>query len=111
MSKRHELSLGSISELDGGRVDVAFQQALARMVRDCDDRPGESKPRTVALNACITPICDEDGVCRDVDVRFHVKDKAPDRKSKTYAMKLHKGGQLSFSEMTADGSESIFDGE
>ena len=56
-------NLASLGELDGGRVDVAFKQAMARAVQDCEDRPNEEGPRKVTLQVELTPSMDETGKC------------------------------------------------
>jgi hypothetical protein len=43
----HYLSLAALKDLDGGRVYEAFDQAMRRVVADCEDRPGERDPYAV----------------------------------------------------------------
>lgn len=83
--------------LDGGKVDIAFQDALKRAVLDCFDRPHDAKPRTVTLKANIAPVTDGQEL-DSVNVEFEVESKVPVRRSKTYPMKVHNNGQLSFVE-------------
>lgn len=109
--RQHELTLKDLPDLDGGRIAVAFDSAIRRAALDCEDRPGETRPRKVTLQCEVAPVCDDDGVCRDVHVSFQVKDAVPTRKSKVYSMALRKQGMLVFSDVTSDGSESLFDGE
>jgi len=40
-----ELQLATLADLDGGKIAVAWQQALKRLIADCEDRPGEQAAR------------------------------------------------------------------
>jgi hypothetical protein len=96
-----EFTLSNLQELDGGRVDVAFQLAMKRAIVDCEDRPGESKARVVTLKVEVTPVLDEDGLCEEVRTKMVVADKVPDRKSRVYSMGLRKssrGPQMVFND-------------
>lgn len=116
----HMFDLGTMEDLDGGRVAAAFRHAMARAVSDCEDRPAEENARKVTLQAELVPVNDEDGRCESVNVKFQVSDKIPTRKSKTYSFGVkQKGGkaelffsdedpgnikQLGFGDMGGDGS-------
>lgn len=56
-----QLTLESVIALDGGRVPVAFNQAVARAVRDLEDRPNDDKARKITLELSLAPICDDGG--------------------------------------------------
>jgi hypothetical protein len=90
--------LSELDVLDGGRVSVAFAQALARAVADCEDRPGEDKARKILLQMEIVPVKDEEGRCDGVTAAFQVKDNIPTRKSKVYSFGLKAGGRLYYSD-------------
>lgn len=96
MAQLERLTLASLAEIDGGRLALAFEQALKRCVLDCEDRPGESKPRKLTLNLELTPTLDEDLVCDNVKLQFHISDNVPKRRTKKYDMSLRKGGHLLF---------------
>ena len=100
----HQLSLDSLKELDDGRLIVAWQQALKRAALDCEDRPGEEKPRVVSLQCELLPLLDSEGSgqLESIKVTFQVADKAPPRKSKPYDMALRRGGVLVFNDMSED---------
>jgi|AMFO01.1.fsa_nt_gi hypothetical protein len=38
---KHVLTLATLQELEGGKVDLLFRQALSRVVDDCKDRPND----------------------------------------------------------------------
>ena len=90
------LSLKELAELDDGRIATAFDMAIKRVADDCNDRPGETKPRTVTLQIEIAPVLDVDGMCDTVKSRIQIKDSIPTRKSKLYDFGLRKGGILAF---------------
>jgi hypothetical protein len=105
-----KFGLRSLSTIDGERIAIAFEQALRRVVQDCEDRPGEKKERTVTLMLAVKPRLDEDGLCDDCDIQVAVTDAVPKRKSKVYNMALRKGGHLMFNDDSLDSVEqSTFD--
>lgn len=92
------LTLGSLSDLDLGRPQVAFEAELANAVRDCIDRPGDRAARKVTMTMHLTPIVDDDGDCDEVDVTFVFKTSVPNKQTKPYQMAINKQGRLFFSE-------------
>ena len=102
----HEFTLDKIHLMDGGRVAVAFDQAIGRALADCHDRPGVAKPRKVSMEVTLIPVCD-DGFCDSVDVQFSFKDGMPARSSKAYNLGVRKRGadkqlQLVFNDLSLD---------
>ncbi len=101
-----EFSLSDLQSLDNGRIEVAFQQALQRVLHDCEDRPGAGDARKVVLQVEVVPVCDEDGMLADTKVAFQVKDTVPTRKSRVYSMDIRKVGgnkrQLIFNDLSDD---------
>lgn len=102
MGLLQELTLESLAKMDGGRLGLAFQQALKRVVQDCDDRPGEKKPRSVTIHLAAIPILDEDGLADNCKIQFQIADSVPKRRSKVYDMSLRKGGHLLFNDDSLD---------
>lgn len=96
-----EFNLSSITDLDGGRVAEAFDQAVKRAVKDCEDRPGETKPRTVVLQLDLVPVMDESGDVGSVAGAFQVKDTCPTRKSRVYDFSPRRG-MLVFNDLSED---------
>lgn len=105
MGTLEKFSLKSLSSMDGERIAIAFEQALKRVVQDCDDRPGEKKERTVTLTLAVKPRLDVDGLCEDCDIQVAVTDSVPKRKSKVYNMSLRKGGHLLYNNESLDDVE------
>jgi hypothetical protein len=97
--------LKSLAAIDGNRIALAFEQALKRVVSDCEDRPGEDAARKVTLTLAVKPVLDSDGLCDDCDVQIAVADVVPKRKSKVYNMSLKKGGYLLFNNDSLDAVE------
>jgi len=94
-----ELTLKSLKELDGGRVNEAFAQAMKRAVADCEDRPDVTDARKVALQCELVPVIGEGGKHLDtVSFRFQVKDTIPTRKSRVYSASVKSGGRLAWSD-------------
>lgn len=89
MQELRQLDLASIAEIDGGRINLAFQQALERVLHDLDDRPGETKARVINLQVAFVPVMDST-VCDSAKVQAVVHDNVPKRTSKIYDMSLRK---------------------
>lgn len=106
-----EVNLQNLSELDDGRVAVAFMQELKRATADCIDRPGDKKPRIVTLEVRLEPVVDvESGQCEGANGEFQIKSRVPTRKSKTYSFGIKKTGQLYFSSESPDNvDQTTFD--
>lgn len=88
--------------LDGGRIGIAFQQELKRVVADCEDRPADNKPRTVTLTLAVVPVPTTDGTVVTLDsisAKFQVSSSVPKRRSKVYSFGARAGGQLVFNDM------------
>ena len=79
-----EFRIESLTELDGGRVVEAWNQALKRAIADCEDRPGVTDTRKVMLQLELSPSLDEDGNVESVKGQFQIKDSVPTRKTKKY---------------------------
>jgi len=94
-----KFGMASLATIDGGRIKVAFEQALRRCSDDCEDRPATDDARKVVLTAELVPQCDDMGAFSGVDVKFHIKDSQPVRRSATFNMKSNKGNLL-FNEMS-----------
>lgn len=105
MRQLEEVTLEALAKIDGGRVALAFQQALQRCVQDCDDRPGEKKARTVTIIANVVPVLDQDGMCEDCKLSFQIADNVPKRKTKEYHCAMRKGGKLSYHPDSLDNHE------
>lgn len=102
MRTLEKFDLAKLAEIDGGRIAIAFEQALKRVAMDCDDRPGEKKARTITLQLSISPKLDVDGLADECDVQATVSDSVPKRKSKVYNMSMRKGGHLLFQPDSVD---------
>ena len=99
----HELTLKALMEdLDGGRIHEAFASELRRVVMDCDDRPGDNKPRKVSLEFQVVPLIDDEGNLDSCAGKFHVSSTVPKRRSKVYSFAVRSGGALVFNDLAED---------
>jgi hypothetical protein len=96
-----KLTLSKLADIDGGRIRVAFEQALHRLEADCKDRPSVETARKIALTATLIPIANEDGELESVNITFQVFDDVPKRTSKTYNAKSTAAG-LFFNELSKE---------
>ena len=93
--------LKTLTEIDGGRIREAFEQALRRCESDCRDRPNIAKARTLTLSVSLVPAVDERGELDTVAATFDIAEKLPKRQSRKYQM-LARGGKLLFNELSPD---------
>lgn len=109
------LCLSSIRSLDFGIIDAAFQAEVARCAKDCSDRPGLDKDRTVAVVFRFRPKIDNqgngDGDTVIVDCQIH--SGIPKRVTQTYTMAQKHDGTLIFRASDPDDPRSaqLFDPE
>ena len=73
------LALGSVGDLDAGKVSIAFNRHLRKAIGDCEDRPGDTTARKVTVELEIKPVMEDGSV--DVIVLAKIKGKIPDHVS------------------------------
>jgi hypothetical protein len=95
-----KFQLGSLANMDQGRLAVAFDMLLQRLIEDCKDRPELKTPRKLTLQVTVEP-CTEQGGLDSVNVAFQFKDTIPTRESRTYNMAVVRGG-VAFNEASPD---------
>lgn len=99
----HELNLSTLKDqLNGGRVGIAFDQELKRVVKDCEDRPADDKARTVTITLEIKPVLDSDGFCEEVTGQIKINSTVPKRKTKPISFGVRRGGMLVFNDLSED---------
>jgi hypothetical protein len=97
-----KLTLGSIKDLDNGRLNEAFRQELAHVVRDCNDRSNDQTARKVSLVFSVTP---KDDAGEAVDVELEIKSTVPPRRSRPFEMAVDMrggAGDLIFNDASPD---------
>ena len=88
----HEVKLETLHKFDDGRVAVAFDQAFARLLADCIDRPNVGEARVLKLLVSLKP--DPNGDAGDaVDVSFKLNDGMPARSTRNYSCAVRRKGQ------------------
>lgn len=95
-----ELNLEGMADFAGGTVEAIFNRHIQRAILDCEDRPGEKKPRKVTLTANIVPIILQDGAASDVEVDCEVTCAIPKHISKTVDCRVKVGGRALFNDMS-----------
>jgi hypothetical protein len=98
----NEFSTVALATIDGGRVAAAINQELKKAALDCDDRPGESRPRKIVVEILMVPVADETGLADSVKLACKIKASHPDRRSRVFDMSLRKGGKLAYDEESLD---------
>lgn len=94
-----ELNLATISDVDFGKADKAFQMALKRVVADCIDRPADKRVRKVTLQITLKPvvdIIDNLVTCEGASGAFQVRAKMPDYETGEVDFGVKNNGSLFF---------------
>lgn len=97
-----ELNLDGMTDFAGGSVEAIFNRHVQRAIADCEDRPGEKKPRKVTLTANIMPVILQEGGITDVAVDCEVTCAIPKHISKTVDCRVKVGGRAIFNDMSED---------
>lgn len=93
------ISLSTLKDIDLGKIDVAVQHHLRRVVDDCMDRAANDTARTVTLKFIITPQTDDYGNCEACNLEFDIGSNIPNHRSRPINCGVRKsrdGGQLLF---------------
>lgn len=99
-----KLTMAALADIDDGRLRAAWEQALHRMRTDCHDRPKLEKGRKIVLSTILTPVANDDGTMRGVDVTFEVSEVSPKRESPVYSMLAERGG-LFFNDLSKENAK------
>ncbi len=91
----------ALGEIDDGRIAVAIDRGIERIMADLHDRPTVDKSRTITLTIAFVPRADDRGRLDDVDVYCDIKERAPARETKTYRMST-RGGELFYNELSPE---------
>lgn len=112
-----KFSLANLGDLDLGIVNAAFSVHVERIVKDCADRPLETKPRQIAVLVNFAPVADSPAAgghidLHSVNVSFDIQSKTPPHTSKVYPMRPKNDNTLVFrpDESTDDpGEDKLYD--
>lgn len=97
--KQEKLCLTNLPHLENGIIEEAFNAELARLVRDCEERPLDKSPRTLQLQVNLKPKPEMSAggiICDEVEVECAVTGKIPVQRTKTYVMKPKHDGTIAF---------------
>lgn len=86
------LTMGTLAEIDNGRLREAFEQALRRAQTDCKDRPALEKARKITLQLSMVPIVGDSGDLESCNVEFQIKEALPPRDTRTFNMAADEAG-------------------
>lgn len=100
------LSLETLPDLDGGRIQAAVDRELAHINRDLEDRPALDKARKLVIEISATPYASEKGGIGGAKVSVKVKSSVPDRQSKTFDMLPTQDG-LGWNELSPDDARQL----
>ena len=98
----HILTFENLKHLDHGSLVLALDEALRQVYRDCDDRPGLKKPRSIKLTLEFTPQLKEDEKNLNwVAVTGKIGTNVPDKSTTVHMKAVHKRGGFGFEDDTA----------
>lgn len=94
-----KLDLVKLGQMDGGRLNICFQQELQRVVADIENRPVDKRPREIIIKITLTPDAnDSDGLLDGVKAKTQMTNKIPTYKTKEYDFGV-RNGNLMYSEI------------
>ena len=88
-----QFTFDELCKMDDGRVAVAFEHEMKKVVSDISDRPGDQSARSVTLTLRFKPVA-PGGTIDEVTVGFAISSSVPAKKSKQYSMGLRGSDQL-----------------
>jgi hypothetical protein len=93
------LTLSNMKQLQFGLLDQLFQAAVAKVAKDCQERPGLDQDREVAVVFKLRPTVNKkQGTCDGDRVKFtgSVQCKIPKEVSEEYTAVVGKDGEILF---------------
>lgn len=102
-----ELDLEGLAEFAGGTVDAAFRHHVKRAILDCEDRPGEKKPRTITLSLKVVPVILQEGAVTDVQADCEVTSSVPKHVSRTVECRIKQGGRAIYNDLSEDNVDQM----
>jgi hypothetical protein len=106
----HELDFKSLAILDGGKANAQLASRLSVVSKDCQDRPGDVKARTVTVKMVFEPVVDQDGFVSDVKMFVGIESKLPAYNSDGYSMGLRRRGNQATFVFNEDSLDNIDQG-
>jgi hypothetical protein len=94
--KQQLLCLKTLPSYAAGDLTKRFDELLAKQVKDCIDRPGIEKARTLTLKITLRPKKKQDGSADDVYVDVDLATKGPGYPLQCYLMTATNNGGLRF---------------
>jgi len=82
--------LGSLPQLEDGRVEVAFNAAIQQVLDDLYDRPNVKKARKVTMEFTLEPQADDAGMLENVEAKVAFKTTTPARETRTFSMPVRR---------------------
>lgn len=95
-----ELTLETLPELAHGKLGKAFARESKRMIRDCIDRPGDDRLRTLTVTLAFKPIAVVDGqcvTCEGAKAIAKIRGKSPDYETQEIDLGVRENGSAVFS--------------
>lgn len=96
-----KFGLKEAGEMDDGKIGVAFEHAMHRIRRDCEDRPNVADVRKITFTVMFRPVAADNGKLESVDVSMDLRDNLPKRKTATYNMQAAPSG-LYYNELSRE---------
>ena len=88
------VQLDKLDQLDWGALNMAFATHMKNVVKDCIDRPGEKKKRSITLKFVVEPEHSDGGMCERVLLNASVASSIPAHKTADFQCAPTKKGDL-----------------
>lgn len=101
----HELDFKTLAILDEGKNNAQLASRLSTVSKDCQDRPGDLKARTVLIRITFEPVPDPDGGATKTNMFVDIDSKLPAYKSTPYSVGMRRKrdqGTFVFNENSLD---------
>lgn len=90
--KLHELDFRSLAIMDGGVHNAEFRKRISVVSKDCQDRTGDAKARSITIDIKFEPVVDQNGYVIDTKMHLDIKSKLPAYQSKPYSVGARRRG-------------------
>lgn len=83
------LDLGTLQEMDSGRIAKVLAHHLSRASQDCMNRPSDTKAREVTVRFAFIPVPNPNtGEAEEAKCEIEIKSKVPVHRSKEFHMRM-----------------------
>lgn len=101
-NKLNKFTVAKLETLDGGKEILRIDKMIAQAAKDCVDRAGVKKPRSVVITLNMVPYAADDDLVDQVVLEVTSKVEIPGSCSKTFVMDARGNGVLLLNDLSPD---------